>query len=207
MPEQDSKTAKNWEHIRSMPAWLDKGMCSGPGCSLLACYRGSRLRHAAVSAGDQKPLLENNSDVLALWEGTDPEGSDSSLKGKGGRKGKGQRSAGQLVQLRFKAPKPGEVQPAALCHVRWADSRRRSRASNSVPGGCAGAFVLSGVLLLVLCGRLHVQCCRAVSVVDSLRRCTGGYMLSKVVPKGRQGPGRAASSNRIRWTCSISTRL
>ena len=61
-----------------------------------------------MSAGEQKPLLEKNSDVLALWEGTDPEGSDSSLKGKGARKGKGQRSAGQLVQLRFKAPKPGK---------------------------------------------------------------------------------------------------
>ena len=64
------------------------------------------MKPAAVSAGEQKPILEKKSDVLALWEGTDPEGSDSSLKGKGGRKG--QRSAGQLVQLRFKAPKPGK---------------------------------------------------------------------------------------------------
>lgn len=61
-----------------------------------------------MSAGDQKPILEKNSDVLALWEGTDAEGSDSSLQGKAGRKGKGQRSSGQLVQLRFKAPKPGK---------------------------------------------------------------------------------------------------
>ena len=169
MPEQDSRSVVYRKRIRPRHAsiafkapWvglLPAGLLEVIYTEACCCV----CRGAEAQSGEELRCA----DPLG---GDGPGGQRQQLEGQGGQEGATQCRTASAAALQ--GTEAWEVQPAALRHVRWANSIMC----------CAGAFVVSGAASRAPTPR---KLCHAVSVVDIEELCCGLFAAQRARTVGK----------------------